>query len=159
MMCADCFISGIAKDGVLLTSGHSGTHVDVCRQVCQQVWDQSLPALQPTPHKVHPLSLPFPSSSPAFPILASFRLSLSRYFLLTFFFLFSMIVTVKFWDDTSRISNAAIAKTFNYKLKDVNLMEKWFLSGMHSLLFFPPFIIFLFVFSFLFSLFLLIFFK
>lgn len=41
-----------------------------------------------------------------------------------------MIVTVKFWDDTSRISNAAIAKTFNYKLKDVNLMEKWFLSGL-----------------------------
>ncbi len=46
------------------------------------------------------------------------------------FNLISMIVTVKFWDDTSRISNAAIAKTFNYKLKDVNLMEKWFLSGL-----------------------------
>eukprot|EP01111_Echinosteliopsis_oligospora_P018597 TRINITY_DN8634_c0_g1_i1.p1 TRINITY_DN8634_c0_g1~~TRINITY_DN8634_c0_g1_i1.p1 ORF type:complete len:180 (-),score=22.10 TRINITY_DN8634_c0_g1_i1:209-748(-) len=42
----------------------------------------------------------------------------------------SMIVTMKFWDDTSNISNAAIAKTFNYKLQDVNLMEKWFLSGL-----------------------------
>eukprot|EP01110_Echinostelium_bisporum_P007671 TRINITY_DN28754_c0_g1_i1.p1 TRINITY_DN28754_c0_g1~~TRINITY_DN28754_c0_g1_i1.p1 ORF type:complete len:160 (-),score=41.95 TRINITY_DN28754_c0_g1_i1:33-512(-) len=42
----------------------------------------------------------------------------------------SMIVTMKFWDDTSSITNAAIAKTFNYRLKDVNLMEKWFLSGL-----------------------------
>jgi len=42
----------------------------------------------------------------------------------------SMIVTMKMWDDTSSITNASIAKTFNYRLKDVNLMEKWFLSGL-----------------------------
>ncbi|GAM17180.1 hypothetical protein SAMD00019534_003550 [Acytostelium subglobosum LB1] len=47
----------------------------------------------------------------------------------------STVVTLKFWSESTQVNNAIIAEIFNFSLKDINLMERRFLSGVEYNLF------------------------
>jgi len=49
---------------------------------------------------------------------------------LFYLMLSSVMVCIKFWDDTTSLKNAAIAQAFNYSLKSVNSIERNFLKGL-----------------------------
>jgi hypothetical protein len=49
---------------------------------------------------------------------------------LFYLMLSSVMVCIKFWDDTTSMKNAAIAQAFNYSLKSVNSIERNFLKGL-----------------------------
>eukprot|EP01133_Synstelium_polycarpum_P015024 gene15024-17771_t len=47
----------------------------------------------------------------------------------------SSVVTLKFWSESTQVNNAIIAEIFNFSLKDMNLMERRFLTGVDYNLF------------------------
>jgi len=42
----------------------------------------------------------------------------------------SALTTIKFWEDSSTVSNMQLARTFGYSTEDVNTMESRFLKGL-----------------------------
>jgi hypothetical protein len=49
---------------------------------------------------------------------------------INFFYFDSALTTIKFWEDTSSVSNVQVARTFGYSTEDVNIMESRFLKGL-----------------------------
>eukprot|EP01132_Coremiostelium_polycephalum_P005152 gene5152-6413_t len=47
----------------------------------------------------------------------------------------STVVSLKFWSESTQVNNAIIAEIFNFSLKDMNLMERRFLTGVDYNLF------------------------
>ncbi|KYQ91621.1 hypothetical protein DLAC_07392 [Tieghemostelium lacteum] len=47
----------------------------------------------------------------------------------------SSVVSLKFWSESTQVNNAIIADIFNFSLKDMNLMERRFLTGVDYNLF------------------------
>lgn len=50
-------------------------------------------------------------------------------------FFSSALTTIKFWEDSSSVSNTQLAKTFGYSTDDINTMESRFLKGLDFSLF------------------------
>lgn len=92
------------------THVHPGSHV--LRSFCEQVWDQAQSTIQSTTYKV--LNHTHPQRFAAVDLHDSF----------------SALVTMKFWDDTTPVTNKRVADMFQYTVKEVRIMEQRFLKGL-----------------------------